>query len=71
MYWNDVLTVPVNVGNVTAISVPAGISDQGLPLGLQLIAPTLAEDRLFQFGHVIEQCTTMPSLPFSLSVTQE
>ena len=64
MYWNDVLTVPVNIGNVCAISVPAGVSKQGLPLGLQLIAPALAEDRLFQFGHVIESCTSMPDLPF-------
>jgi aspartyl-tRNA(Asn)/glutamyl-tRNA(Gln) amidotransferase subunit A len=70
MYWNDVLTVPVNIGNVSAISVPAGISDQGLPLGLQLIAPTLSEERLFQFGHVIERCTDMPNLPFFSSATQ-
>jgi aspartyl-tRNA(Asn)/glutamyl-tRNA(Gln) amidotransferase subunit A len=64
MYWNDVLTVPVNVGNVCAISVPAGLSNTGLPLGLQLIAPSLAEDRLFQFGHIIESSTSMPDLPF-------
>jgi aspartyl-tRNA(Asn)/glutamyl-tRNA(Gln) amidotransferase subunit A len=64
MYWNDVLTVPVNVGNVCAISVPAGLSNTGLPLGLQLIAPSLAEDRLFQFGHIIESNTSMPDLPF-------
>jgi len=71
MYWNDVLTVPVNVGNVSAISVPAGMSDGGLPLGLQIIAPAKAEERLFQFGRIIERCTDMPDLPFSLSVTQE
>lgn len=71
MYWNDVLTVPVNVGNVCAISVPAGVSEGGLPLGLQLIAPPMREDRLFQFGHLIESSTTMPPLPFSLAATPE
>mgnify|MGYP001970122470 CR=1 FL=1 len=64
MYWNDVLTVPVNIGNTTAISVPAGLSAAGLPLGLQLIAPPLHEERLFQFGQVIEDGFTMPNLPF-------
>lgn len=64
MYWNDVLTVPVNVGNVCAISVPAGVSNKGLPLGLQVIAPSLTEERLFQFGHIIESSTAMPDLPF-------
>jgi aspartyl-tRNA(Asn)/glutamyl-tRNA(Gln) amidotransferase subunit A len=71
MYWNDVLTVPVNIGNVTALSVPGGMSDQGLPLGLQIIAPTLCETRLFQFGHVIQDGTFMPDLPFSKPVTKE
>jgi aspartyl-tRNA(Asn)/glutamyl-tRNA(Gln) amidotransferase subunit A len=71
MYWNDVLTVPINIGNVTALSVPAGMSDQGLPLGLQVIAPTLCEERLFQFGHVIQNSAHMPDLPFSQPVTKE
>jgi aspartyl-tRNA(Asn)/glutamyl-tRNA(Gln) amidotransferase subunit A len=66
MYWNDVLTVPVNIGNVTGISVPAGLSDTGLPLGLQIIAPALQEEKLFQFGAVVEQGAHMPSLPFGV-----
>ena len=64
MYWNDILTVPVNIGNATAISVPAGLSKEGLPLGLQLIAPSLQEERLFQFGQIFEDGFTMPTLPF-------
>jgi aspartyl-tRNA(Asn)/glutamyl-tRNA(Gln) amidotransferase subunit A len=64
MYWNDILTVPVNIGNACAISVPAGVSPQGLPMGLQIIAPAMHEQRLFQYGHIIEQSITMPPLPF-------
>jgi aspartyl-tRNA(Asn)/glutamyl-tRNA(Gln) amidotransferase subunit A len=65
IYYNDLLTVPVNIGNVSAISLPAGLSPQGLPLGLQLIAPPFQEDRLFQFGAVLEKSVRMPSLPFA------
>jgi aspartyl-tRNA(Asn)/glutamyl-tRNA(Gln) amidotransferase subunit A len=64
MYWNDVLTVPVNISNTTAISVPAGLSKDRLPIGLQLIAPPLQEERLFQFGQILEDSFSMPPLPF-------
>jgi aspartyl-tRNA(Asn)/glutamyl-tRNA(Gln) amidotransferase subunit A len=60
MYWNDILTVPVNIGNGCGMSVPCGLSSQGLPLGMQLIGPALGEDRLFSFGYVLEQA--MPPL---------
>ncbi len=64
MYLNDILTVPVNIGNTCAISVPCGLSSQGLPMGLQVIAPHLCEERLFQFGAVLENECSMPELPF-------
>jgi aspartyl-tRNA(Asn)/glutamyl-tRNA(Gln) amidotransferase subunit A len=64
MYWNDVLTVPVNIADTCALSVPAGLSDNGLPLGLQIIAPHLHESRLFQFGSVLEASVRLPALPF-------
>ncbi len=65
IYYNDLLTVPVNIGNVSAISVPGGLSPNGLPLGLQVIAPPFHEERLFQFGSVLESAVQMPPLPFS------
>lgn len=64
MYWNDILTVPVNIGQVCAISVPAGMTAHGLPIGLQIIAPALHEPRLFQFGNFIEQNMPKCPLPF-------
>jgi len=55
MYLNDVFTVTVNMAGLPGISVPAGLSKDGLPLGLQLIGKPFDEGTLFQAGHVIEQ----------------
>lgn len=54
-YLNDVFTVTVNLGGVPAISVPAGYSNEGTPLGIQIISPTFREDLLFAAGCVIEK----------------
>jgi aspartyl-tRNA(Asn)/glutamyl-tRNA(Gln) amidotransferase subunit A len=55
MYLNDVFTVPVNLAGLPGISVPAGLSEQGLPLGLQLIGRPFDEETLFSLAAVIEQ----------------
>lgn len=55
MYLNDIFTVTANLAGLPGISVPAGLSEQGLPLGLQLIGPKLSEEKLFQAALVIEQ----------------
>ncbi|PIT70483.1 Asp-tRNA(Asn)/Glu-tRNA(Gln) amidotransferase subunit GatA [Bartonella tribocorum] len=55
MYLNDILTVPVNMAGLPGISVPAGLSSNGLPLGLQLIGKPFAEEIIFQMAHIIEQ----------------
>ncbi|MBI1386240.1 MAG: Asp-tRNA(Asn)/Glu-tRNA(Gln) amidotransferase subunit GatA [Rhizobiales bacterium] len=55
MYLNDIFTVTVNMAGLPGISVPAGLSTTGLPLGLQLIGRPFEEDKLFQVGHVIEE----------------
>lgn len=54
MYLNDVFTVTVNMAGLPGIAVPAGLSDQGLPLGLQLIGKPFEEETLFQAGAAIE-----------------
>jgi aspartyl-tRNA(Asn)/glutamyl-tRNA(Gln) amidotransferase subunit A len=54
MYLNDVFTVTVNMAGLPAISVPAGLDGQGLPLGLQLIGRPFAEETLFALGSIIE-----------------
>lgn len=55
MYLNDVLTVPANLAGLPSLSVPAGLSIDGLPLGLQLIGPAFDENVLFRAGQVIEE----------------
>ena len=64
MYLADLLTIPANLAGLPAISVPCGFDDQGLPIGLQLMAPVLAEERLLQLAHHYEQAAdVMASRP--------
>ena len=55
MYLNDVFTVTVNMAGLPGIAVPAGLSADGLPLGLQLIGKPFDEETLFQTAFAIEQ----------------
>jgi aspartyl-tRNA(Asn)/glutamyl-tRNA(Gln) amidotransferase subunit A len=55
MYLNDVFTVPVNLAGLPGVSVPAGLSAEGLPLGLQLIGRPFCEETLFSLAHIVEQ----------------
>lgn len=64
MYLNDVFTVPSNLAGVPAISVPAALSSEGLPLGLQLIARPFDEETLFNAAQILEGAASFPSLPF-------
>ena len=54
MYLEDIFTVTVNMAGLPGISVPAGLSSQGTPLGLQLIGKPFDEGTLFQVSQVIE-----------------
>jgi aspartyl-tRNA(Asn)/glutamyl-tRNA(Gln) amidotransferase subunit A len=55
MYLNDVFTVTVNMAGLPGISVPGGLSAEGLPLGLQLIGRPFDEETLFSLAYVVEQ----------------
>ena len=55
MYLNDIFTVTVNMAGLPGIAVPAGLSKDGLPLGLQLIGKPFDEETLFQTAAAIEQ----------------
>jgi aspartyl-tRNA(Asn)/glutamyl-tRNA(Gln) amidotransferase subunit A len=55
MYLNDVFTVTVNMAGLPGIAVPAGLDNQGLPLGLQLIGRAFDEETLFSVASVIEK----------------
>ncbi len=59
MYLSDIHTVPINPAGVPAISVPAGFTRSGLPVGIQLIAPQLGEEKLFQAASFFERNTNI------------
>ncbi len=67
MYLADALTVPVNIAGVPAMSVPCGMTKDGLPVGLQIIAPHFEEERMFQVAAAYEDAhdfkSLVPSLP--------
>jgi aspartyl-tRNA(Asn)/glutamyl-tRNA(Gln) amidotransferase subunit A len=54
MYLSDVCTIPSNLAGDPAISVPFGTGDDGLPIGVQILAPKLAEERLFRVAAAVE-----------------
>jgi aspartyl-tRNA(Asn)/glutamyl-tRNA(Gln) amidotransferase subunit A len=56
MYANDILTIPVNLAGVPAISVPCGFSN-GLPLGLQIVGKHFDESTIYRVAHAFEQNT--------------
>ena len=53
MYLSDLYTVPANIAQVPAISVPSG-SANGLPIGIQIIGPQSGEETLFELGKILE-----------------
>ena len=63
MYLNDVFTVTVNMAGLPGLVVPAGLSSDGLPLGLQLIGRPFEEETLFALGDAIEQAAPKIALP--------
>jgi aspartyl-tRNA(Asn)/glutamyl-tRNA(Gln) amidotransferase subunit A len=58
MYLNDLMTIPVNLAGLPALSLPCGFDDKGLPIGLQMIADVLREDLLFEAAYAYEQATS-------------
>jgi aspartyl-tRNA(Asn)/glutamyl-tRNA(Gln) amidotransferase subunit A len=54
MYMNDICTIPSNLAGHPAVSVPFGVGDDGLPVGVQVLAPALAERLLFQVAGAVE-----------------
>lgn len=54
MYLNDVATIPANLAGVPGMSLPAGLSDDGLPVGFQILAPARQDARLYRVGAALE-----------------
>ena len=54
MYLSDVFTLTINLAGLPGLVLPAGLTKQGLPVGLQLIGPHFSEELLLQTGHLLE-----------------
>jgi aspartyl-tRNA(Asn)/glutamyl-tRNA(Gln) amidotransferase subunit A len=63
MYLNDVFTVPSNLAGIPAMSVPAGLSSEGLPLGLQVIGRHFDEETAFAVAAAIERAANFTAKP--------
>jgi len=63
MYLNDVFTIPANLAGLPAISVPAGLNADGLPLGLQVIGRAFDEETVLRAGHALERAANFTHRP--------
>jgi aspartyl-tRNA(Asn)/glutamyl-tRNA(Gln) amidotransferase subunit A len=56
MYLNDVATIPANLAGVPGMSLPSGLADEdGLPTGIQILAPATRDERLYRVGAALER----------------
>ena len=62
-YLNDVFTVPANLAGLPGISVPAGLNQAGLPLGLQVLAKPFDEAAIYKVAKVIEDSAAISTMP--------
>ena len=63
MYLSDVFTIPSNMAGNASVSIPCGLSSQGLPLGFQLIADQFADKILLAIARAYEKARPFPTLP--------
>ena len=67
MYMMDVFTVPASLAGLPGISIPAGLSAEGLPLGLQLLGKAFDEETLFRVAGVLEEAAGFAAEPAFLA----
>lgn len=59
MYLADIYTINVNLAGNPAISIPCGVSKEGLPIGIQLMGDTLCEEKIFKAAYSLEQALAL------------
>jgi len=57
MYLADVFTLSMNLAGTCGLSLPCGLDEKGLPIGLQLMGPAFGEETVFQVAHAYESAT--------------
>ncbi len=63
MYLNDIYTVTANLAGVPGVSVPCGLSSEGLPLGMQLLGPNWSEATLLRLTHAYQEAHPFTARP--------
>lgn len=63
LYLQDIFTIPANLAGLPAISVPSGSDGKGLPLGLQIIGPSLCDVSVMQYAYAFEQARNQVKIP--------
>ena len=63
MYLNDIFTVPAPLAGIPGISVPAGLSSEGLPLGLQILGKAFDEETVLKVAGVVEEAAQFTAKP--------
>jgi aspartyl-tRNA(Asn)/glutamyl-tRNA(Gln) amidotransferase subunit A len=63
MYLADIYTISANLAGIPAISIPCGFDDQKMPIGLQILAPAFAEDKLLRIARMFESNTDFQKIP--------
>ena len=66
MYMSDLCTIPANLAGLPAISIPTGLSEENLPLGVQLMSKPLTDMSLLSFSEVIEKEVDFDTSPKGL-----
>ena len=57
MYLSDIFTISSNLAGIPAMSVPCGFTNDGLPIGMQILAKPFAEETIFRAAYAYEQST--------------
>ena len=63
MYMSDLCTIPANLVGMPAISIPTGLSSNGLPLSVQIMSPANTDNTLLEFSQKLESVVSFTSLP--------
>lgn len=63
MYLSDICVLPANIAGLPAVSIPAGLSEEGLPIGVQIIGNTLREDNVLKVAYSLEKAIGFDKKP--------
>src|SRR5262249_16269295 len=57
MYLSDIYTISANLAGIAGLSIPCAFTKNGLPIGLQILAPAFEEEKLLRVGHMYQRAT--------------